>query len=70
MQDIYKYIQVCENILIVSPLYFSELAGKLLDVGSRPQTYFCDRFFRNEEPVVKSKKGAVILVGGGDFHID
>lgn len=28
------------------------------------------RFFRNEEPIVKSKKGAVILVGGGDGHID
>ena len=34
------------------------------------QTYFCARFFRNEEPIVKSKKGAVILVGGGDGHID
>lgn len=41
-----------------------------LDVGSRLQTYFCARFFRNEEPIVKSKKGAVILVGGGDGHID
>ena len=70
MQDIYKYIQECDNILIASPLYFSELTGKLLDVGSRLQTYFCARFFRNEEPIVKSKKGAVILVGGGDGHID
>ncbi len=57
-------------ILIASPLYFSELTGKLLDVGSRLQAYFCARFFRKEEPVVKPKKGAVILVGGGDGHID
>lgn len=28
------------------------------------------RFFRKEEPVAKYKKGAVILVGGGDGHID
>ena len=70
MQDVYKYIQECDNILIASPLYFSELTGKLLDVGSRLQTYFCARFFRNEEPIVKSKKGAVLLVGGGDGHID
>ncbi len=70
MQDIYKYIQECDNILIASPLYFSELTGKLLDVGSRLQTYFCARFFRKEEPIVKSKRGAVILVGGGDGHID
>lgn len=70
MQEIYQYIQECDNILIASPLYFSELTGKLLDVGSRLQAYFCARFFRKEEPVVKLKKGAVILVGGGDGHID
>ena len=70
MQDVYKYIQDCDNILIASPLYFSELTGKLLDVGSRLQTYFGARFFRKEEPIMKSKKGAVILVGGGDGHID
>ena len=70
MQEIYKYIQECDNILIASPLYFSELTGKLLDVASRLQTFFCARFFRKEEPITKSKKGAVILVGGGDGHID
>lgn len=26
--------------------------------------------FRKKEPITKSKKGAVILVGGGDGHID
>ncbi len=70
MQDVYQFIQECDNILIASPLYFSELTGKLLDVGSRLQTYFCTRFFRKEEPIAKPKKGAVILVGGGDGHID
>lgn len=70
MNVIYNYIQECDNILIASPLYFSELTGKLLDVGSRLQTYFSARFFRNEEPIAKSKKGAVILVGGGDGRID
>lgn len=70
MQEIYAYIQDCDNILIASPIYFSELTGKLLDVASRLQTYFCARFFRGEEPVPKPKKGAVILVGGGDGHMD
>ena len=70
MQEIYDYIQTCDNILIASPIYFSELTGKLLDVGSRLQTYFCARFFRKEEAVPKPKKGAVILVGGGDGHMD
>ena len=70
MQEIYGYIQVCDNILIASPIYFSELTGKLLDVGSRLQTYFCARFFRKEEPIAKIKKGAVVLVGGSDGSIN
>lgn len=70
MQEIYDYIQICDNILIASPIYFSELTGKLLDVASRLQTYFCSRFFQKEEPILKSKKGAVILVGGGDGSIN
>ena len=70
MQDVYKYIEECDNIVIASPIYFSELTGKLLDVGSRLQTYFCGKFFRKEELNSKPKKGAVILVGGGDGRIE
>ena len=70
MQELYPYIQECDNILIASPVYFSELTGKLLDVGSRLQTFYCARAFRKEEPVPKPKKGAAVLVGGGDGSID
>ncbi len=70
MQEIYRYIQECDNIIIASPIYFSELTSKLLDVGSRLQTYFCARFFRKEEPIPKKKRGAVILVGGGDGNVE
>lgn len=70
MQEVYSYIQECDNVLIASPIYFSELTGRLLDVGSRFQTYFCANYFRKEEAVSKPKKGAVILVGGGDGHMD
>ena len=66
MQEVYEYIQECDNILIASPIYFSELTGALLNVGSRLQTYFCARFFRKTIPIEKPKKGGVILVGGGD----
>ena len=69
MQGIYGYIEDCDNILIASPIYFSELTGKLLDLGSRLQTYFCARRFRQEEPIPKPKRGAVILVGGGDGSV-
>jgi multimeric flavodoxin WrbA len=68
MYEIYQYIQDCDNILIASPLYFSELTGQLLVIASRLQTYFSARFFRKEEPIEKTKKGGVILVGGGDGH--
>ena len=70
MQDVYDYIEECDNIVIASPIYFSELTGKLLDVGSRLQTYFCSEYFRNEKLNIKPKKGAVILVGGGDGKIE
>lgn len=70
MNEVYDNIEDCDNIVIASPIYFSELTGKMLDVGSRLQTYYCARHFRGEEPIVKSKKGAVILVGGGDGKPD
>ncbi|EJO5349604.1 flavodoxin family protein [Clostridium botulinum] len=70
MQEVYNYIQECDNILIASPLYFSELSGQLLAVTSRLQTYFCSRFFRKVKPIQKEKKGGVIIVGGGDGSIE
>lgn len=70
MQGVYQYIQDCDNILIASPIYFSELTGRLLEVASRLQTYFSARAFRCTEPVPKPKRGAVILVGGGDGNMD
>ena len=70
MQEVYAYIQECDNVLIASPIYFSELTGKLLDLGSRLQTYYSAAFFRNQKPVMKEKRGAVILVGGGDGRMD
>ncbi len=66
MAEIYDYIENCDNVVIASPLYFSQPTGKLLDVCSRFQTYFAAKHFRNQSPVIKSKKGAIILVGGGD----
>lgn len=66
MAGIYDYIEDCDNVVIASPIYFSQPTGKLLDVCSRFQTYFAAKHFRNEVPLAKAKKGAVILVGGGD----
>ncbi len=70
MQEVYQYIQECDNIIIASPIYFSGLSGALLNVGSRLQTFYCARSFRKEKPIEKVKKGAVILIGGGDGNMD
>jgi multimeric flavodoxin WrbA len=64
MQEIYDYIQECDNVLIASPIHFAELTGPLLCVTGRLQTYYCARRFRSEKPIRKNKNGAVILVGG------
>jgi len=70
MQEQYAYMEDCDCILLASPVYFSELTGKLLDVMSRLQRYFCARFFRKEELIGKPKKGAILLLGGGDGNPD
>lgn len=66
MQEVYRYIEECDNVVIASPIYYAELSGKLLDVASRFQMYYSARYFRQEEPGIRPKRGGVILVGGGD----
>lgn len=66
MQKIYEYIEECDNILIASPIYYSQLTGPLLSVASRLQIYYCAEKFRGEQLIEKKKRGAVLLVGGGD----
>lgn len=64
MQEIYAFLEVCDNILIVSPLYFMQLTGPLLSVFSRLQAYFSMRIFQKQQPFAKKKKGAVLFVAG------
>ena len=66
MQALYPFIRACDRIVIASPIYYGELTGKLLDVASRFQLYYSARFFRQEDPGLRPKKGGVVLVGGGD----
>lgn len=70
MQEVYDAIQECDNILIASPVFFTEVTGQLLVVASRLQTYFCARYFRKEVPVKKEKKGGILLVQGGGHRAD
>lgn len=70
MQEIYKYIGECDNIVIASPVYFSGLTPPIVSIGSRLQTLYCGRTFRREQFTDKLKKGAVILTRDGDGEPD
>ena len=66
MQKVYDYMQDCDNVLIVSPLYFSEVTGPLLNMFSRLQHFYSARRFRREQTPITPKHGGIILTGGGD----
>lgn len=68
-KEIDTYIKECDNIVIASPIYFSELTGQLLSIVSKIQSYWSARFYRSEEIIQKPKKGGIILVGGGDGYM-
>ncbi|MDD6213291.1 MAG: flavodoxin family protein [Clostridiales bacterium] len=66
MQEIYSYLEECDNLLFASPIYFSELTGSFLNLASRFQPYFCSKFYRKETPSMKEKKGALVIAYGGE----
>ncbi len=70
MQELYKDIEDCDNIVIASPIYFSELTGELLNIGSRLQMYFAAKYFRKKNIITKKKNGAILLCGGGDGSME
>lgn len=69
MQEIYAFIQACDNIVIASPMQFTEISGQLLAVLSRLQTYWSARFFRKIEPIERKKLGGIIIVGGARLPV-
>lgn len=66
MQNVYPYLEACDNLVIASPVWFSELSGPLLTLASRIQTYCAARLFRNQSIRIKHKNGILILVGAED----
>lgn len=66
MQKVYEYAEKCDNLVIATPLYFSQPTGRLLDVCSRAQLYFSQRKFRVNTLRLNIRKGGVILTGGSD----
>jgi len=65
----YELLNEVDNIILSSPVYFSELSGPLLSYVSRFQRYYAERFLmKNHEFIMKPKKGALILSAGGDIR--
>lgn len=70
MQEVYKLFNEVDNVILASPLYFSQLTGSLLNFCSRFQYYYALRnFHKDNNEISKKKKGVLILVGGGDTKI-
>ena len=67
MQEIYTLLNEVDNVIIASPIYFSELTGKLLSFCSRLQLFYVSRSIRKDkEFILKAKNGALLISAGGD----
>lgn len=67
MQEVYKQLQEVDNVILASPIYFSELTGKLLSFASRLQRFFVLKNIRKDTSFkLKRKKAVIIITGGGD----
>ena len=69
MQHLYRTLDSYDNIVLASPVYFSDLTPPLLAIGSRLQASYMARRFRNEQMFPHPKNGGVILTGGGDGNM-
>ena len=66
MQEVYKFINEADNIVLASPIYFSELTGQLLSFASRLQLFYASKYIRKDKEFkLKNKRGVLVLAGGG-----
>lgn len=67
MQQVYSLLDEVDNVILASPVYFSELTGQLLGFASRLQTYYAATHMRGDNSFrLKAKNGALVLAAGGD----
>lgn len=60
------YADDFDRVVIASPVYMSGLPGPMVGLASRFQAYYSAKRFLKDEFSPKEKRGALILVGGGD----
>ena len=65
MQRWYPILERCDCVIAASPVYFSLPTPPLMAFASRLQPYFCASCMRHEPAVIRPKRGAILLVGGG-----
>ena len=63
MQELYPYIQECDNIVIASPIWFASLSGPMINMASRLQTIYSSVYFRKTPLDIKKKNGVIIISG-------
>ena len=64
MQEIYAYLEECDNIVLASPVWFSSLSGPMLNIASRFQTIYAGKYIRKDRKPGKIRNGVLILAGG------
>lgn len=69
MQEIFEFLISCDNLIIASPLYFSELTGQLLSVLSRLQIFWTQKFIRKNIIFDKEKKGSLVITAGNNGDV-
>lgn len=70
MRTIYDAARSCDNIILLSPVYYRNLTPPVLNILSRMQVNFSSKVFHGCDFVTKKKKGAFFLVGGGSGKPD
>jgi len=65
MQEVYRLLNEVDNVILASPLYFSELTGKLLSFSSRLQIYYTVKKMQKKVDFRLNKKNAVLVITGG-----
>jgi multimeric flavodoxin WrbA len=63
LQDFYAYLDVCDNVVLASPIWFSSLSGPLLNLDSRVQALWANNYFLKLPYASTVKNGVIIITG-------
>jgi multimeric flavodoxin WrbA len=64
------YADDFDNLVIASPVYYGTLTGPMMSLASRLQIHHTAKHMRGTPNVLRPKRGAVFLTGGGKGNPD